>query len=246
MRKAARRRAPTRGCARPCGGVVVPRVLRDVLDGTAPRGVPAIGQEAHLEEFPQLVGRGLPDGHLRIRTSCRAAPPREWAPPQMQPAARPATKAWDRQAAHAHSADHDDHIDLGVRRDPGTNSESLLARHLGIQPVHDRCRARIKRCVLCEWRVPHARRRKERRERKERCRSSARASSGIRGRSGILAVWMSAPPTSCRWLMALMVRGSAGAVDRRYGVVVCVGCLASARCGAQHEDRNGGSAPETR
>src|ERR1700749_4580400 len=29
-------RAPACGCARPCGGVVVPRVLRDVLDRTTP------------------------------------------------------------------------------------------------------------------------------------------------------------------------------------------------------------------
>ena len=57
---------------------------------------------------------------------------------------------------------------------------------------------------------------------------------------------MSAPVTSCRWLIALMVRRSSDAVDRPYGVVVCVGRLASAHCGAQPEDRSGGSAPESR
>lgn len=67
VREARCSRAPTRGGTPPRAGVVIARTPRDVPDRATPCGVPAIRQAPHFEELPQLVARGLPDGHLRIR-----------------------------------------------------------------------------------------------------------------------------------------------------------------------------------
>ena len=162
MWKAARRRAPTRGGARPCGGVVVPRVLRDVL--IAPPH--AACQPSDRSRISKNSHSLSVDGCQTVISASASLP--GCAPGGMGTAANAACSAARHEAGgivelHEHiRLIRADYVDLGVRRDPRTNSQSLLARHLGVESAHHRRRTRIKRCVFRERCVPHARRRKER------------------------------------------------------------------------------------